>query len=413
VTINWSDSTDADDDSITYYIHFLNSSPPTYNDSTTNLYKAFTDLTDNETYYWYIIANDGTENSTSETRQFTINTSLPSLNFEDPTPTDGERLTDNYIYVNVTATHGTSGIDNCTLIWNSTHNYSMTRVGTGLSVSCFKNMTTSDGINYTYSVIANTTDGVEGTTGNRTNLENTKPQLNISYPGNNSNITETSTYLNWSSSDAEGDNITHYVYGNSTRNSTLLSLYNGTDLNYSWQIDDGTYYWYVVANDSYETNTSSEYKFNVDVFSIPSPSSGGGGGGGSSVTYEQKSLGTLAAGSTKVVAFTKSATLAMTEITVTVKNKVTNVKIKVDVGSLPSGASVPSSAQGSVYKYIEITKTGMADDDIEKAVIKFKVSKEWLTNKNYGIDAVSLHRYYNKKWEKLETTRTGFSAEYY
>jgi len=509
VTINWSASTDADSDPRTYYVYFSNDTTPSYNCSTTNISKTFTDLTDNETYYWYIIAGDGTENSTdSETRQFTINTTIPTVTFVSPTPLDGVRQINNYIYVNVTATHGTSNIDNCTLIWNLTHNYSMTKIGIGISVSCWINMTTTDGINYTYSVTANTTDGVEGTTGNRTNLENTKPQLNISYPGNNSNITETSTYLNWSSSDSDSDSITHYVYGNSTRNSTLLSLYNGTGLNYSWQVDDGTYYWYVIANDSYETNTSSEYKFNVNIspalsgLSLSSasgysdtsitiyancsdtgsnvssinvsiydpnavwtnytmtldegtkynktytpsivgtynfsfycsdyygniannettglqftsstrPSSPSGGGGGTpTVTYEQKSIGTLAAGSSKKIAFLESDTHGITEIEVKVKNRVTNAKIKVDTGSLPSGASLPST-KGSVYKYIEITKVDITDNDIENAVIKFKVKKSWLTDKGYGIDAVSLHRYYNKKWEILETKRVGFGTDYY
>jgi len=142
-------------------------------------------------------------------------------------------------------------------------------------------------------------------------------------------------------------------------------------------------------------------------------SSGGGGGGGTpTVTYEQKSFGTLAAGSSKAVAFTKSATLAVTEIKVTVKNKVTNAKIKVDAGSLPSGASKPST-KGSVYKYIEITKTGMTDDDVSKGVIKFKVKKSWLTEKGYGKDNVALHRYYNNKWTKLTTTRDSQDTTYY
>jgi len=112
-----------------------------------------------------------------------------------------------------------------------------------------------------------------------------------------------------------------------------------------------------------------------------------GGGGGSStptVTYEEKTVGTLAAGSSKAVAFTKSETLGVTEITVTVKNAVTNAKIKVDTGSLPSGASVPSSAGGGVYKYLTMTKTAMTDDDISKAIIKFKIKKSWLTDKGYG-----------------------------
>jgi len=55
----------------------------------------------------------------------------------------------------------------------------------------------------------------------------------------------------------------------------------------------------------------------------------------------------------------------------------------------------------------------MADDDVSKGVIKFKVKKSWLTEKGYGRDAVSLHRYHDKKWDKLETTRTGFGAEHY
>jgi len=151
---------------------------------------------------------------------------------------------------------------------------------------------------------------------------------------------------------------------------------------------------------------------NSTTFTTSSSGGSSGGGGGSSVSYEQKSLGTLAAGSIKKITFLKSDTHGITEIEVKVKNKVTNAKIRADTGSLPSGASLPST-KGSVYKYIEITKVDLTDNDIENAVINFKVSKEWLTNKNYGIDAVSLHRYYNKKWEKLETTRTGFSTEYY
>jgi len=141
------------------------------------------------------------------------------------------------------------------------------------------------------------------------------------------------------------------------------------------------------------------------------PSSGGGGT--PSVTYDEQSVGTLAAGSTKAVAFTKSATFAVTEITVTVKNAVTNAKIKVDTGSLPSGSSVPSSAKGSVYKYITITKTAMTDSDVTKGIIKFKVKRSWLTEKGYGKDTVALHRYYTNKWSKLTTTRDSQDTTYY
>ncbi|PIN79262.1 hypothetical protein COV14_00570, partial [Candidatus Woesearchaeota archaeon CG10_big_fil_rev_8_21_14_0_10_33_12] len=152
---------------------------------------------------------------------------------------------------------------------------------------------------------------------------------------------------------------------------------------------------------------------NSTTFTTSAASTGGGGGGTPSVTYDEQTFGTLAAGSTKTVTFSKSATLAVTEITVTVKNKVTNAKIKVDVGSLPSGASAPSSANGSVYKYITITKTDMTDNDVSKGIIKFKVKMSWLTEKGYGKDTVALHRYYNNKWTKLTTTRDSQDTTYY
>jgi len=150
-----------------------------------------------------------------------------------------------------------------------------------------------------------------------------------------------------------------------------------------------------------------------DISVTVTTSTGGGGSSTPTVTYEEKTVGTLAAGSTKAVAFTKSATLAVTEITVTVKNAVTNAKIKVDTGSLPSGASVPSSAGGGVYKYLTMTKTAMTDDDISKAIIKFKIKKSWLTDKGYGKDTIALHRYYNNKWTKLTTTRDSQDTTYY
>ncbi|PIN79264.1 hypothetical protein COV14_00580, partial [Candidatus Woesearchaeota archaeon CG10_big_fil_rev_8_21_14_0_10_33_12] len=68
---------------------------------------------------------------------------------------------------------------------------------------------------------------------------------------------------------------------------------------------------------------------------------------------------------------------------------------------------------GSVYKYIEITKTGMTDNDITKGIIKFKVKKEWLTEKGYGKDTVTLHRYYTNQWSKLTTTRDSEETAYY
>ncbi len=209
---------------------------------------------------------------------------------------------------------------------------------------------------------------------------------------------------------------------NKSANITLYSI-TYTDPKPQYSSDGSTYTDCTATTDpacSELSFSGNVFKFNTTHFTYfrateayTAPSGGGGGGGTPSVTYDEQSVGTLAAGSTKAVTFTKSVTLAVTEITVTVKNKVTNAKIKVDVGSLPSGSSVPSSAKGSVYKYIIITKTAMTDSDVSKGVIKFKVKKSWLTDKGYGKDTIVLHRYYNNKWAKLTTTRDSQDITYY
>jgi len=189
-------------------------------------------------------------------------------------------------------------------------------------------------------------------------------------------------------------------------NATNLNVLTGA-YSLSVSLDVGSNLITVIAYDQ-AGNSVTNVSLTVTRSSTPS----GGGGGGSSVSYEQKSLGTLAAGSSKKITFLESDTHGITEIEIKVKNRVTNAKIRIDTGSLPSGAPKPST-KGSVYKYIEITKVDITDDDIEKAVIQFKVKKSWLTEKGYGIDAVILHRYYNKKWDILETKRVGFGTDYY
>jgi len=229
VDINWSVSTDVDLDSLTYYIYFSDSSPPDYNGSTANLYKSFTGLTDTSTYYWYVIAGDLTGNSSnSEQREFKIDTTAPTVTFVPPTPDHDVRQTDNYIYVNVTVTHGSSNIDTCILLWNSTNNYTMSEVGSGTSISCFKNMTTYDGVSYTYEIKANTTGGVLGSSGTRTNLENTKPT--ITNPSINNSSPYTNDILNCDTgtlSDDDGDSVNESLwrwYADDILNATTQTL---------------------------------------------------------------------------------------------------------------------------------------------------------------------------------------------
>jgi PGF-pre-PGF domain-containing protein len=166
-----------------------------------------------------------------------------------------------------------------------------------------------------------------------------------------------------------------------------------------------TYTYYIRCQDTAGNamSSSNSTRFTTD-------SSGGGGGSSLNLNYEEKILGTITAGSTKSIDFFESYLYAITGFEVKAKERITNAKIKVEIGSLPSGASRP---KGGIYKYLEITPSNIDDDEIDNVIIKFKVKKSWIQSKNYGSNAVKLHRYNDGKWTELDTERTGFGSDYY
>jgi len=399
---NWSDSV-----GLSHYIFSWNNSGTMGNDSAllltswSNIIREV-NATNRSIINWIIYANDTVGNWNNTGIQiFRISNSAPTkpnltnpvnnsytnttitMNWTESTDADSDTVS-YYVLVNGTKICDTTDL-NCS--YNPSEGYYEWHV---TPYDETENGTTSSSRFYTYDItkpiITNITYGSVTSSGATLTMA-TNENANCAYTNTNSSV--------------EYASMTAFsTTGGTSHSKSLTGLSASTN-----------YIYYVRCNDTAGNimNFSNSTTFET---LAASTSSGGGGGGTPTVTYEEKSIGTLAAGSTKAIAFTKSSTLAVTEITVTVKNKVTNAKIKVDTGSLPSGASKPST-KGTVYKYIDITKTGMTDDDIEKAVINFKVKKSWLTDKGYGIDAVSLHRYNNKKWEKLETSRVGFGAEYY
>lgn len=145
-----------------------------------------------------------------------------------------------------------------------------------------------------------------------------------------------------------------------------------------------------------------------------------GGGGGSTVTTVAsvevtKTVTTASPAAPAVVAIesAKAADLKVDEVTVSVKEAVSNVQVTVKESSLPSGANVAISAgTGSTYKYLEIT-TNVASTKIEKAKIKFKVEKTWTTSNSIDPNSIAMNRYASSKWDKLPTTKASEDAKYY
>jgi PGF-pre-PGF domain-containing protein len=234
------------------------------------------------------------------------------------------------------------------------------------------------------------------------------------------------------------------------------SVYNHQSSNISYTPSKGYHNWYVYCNDSYSnTANSSLYYFglkkpdtssceeNIEclgdycVHCICRNSSTycgddycdsgekcnfciqdcghctGGGGGGTTKPHPVKShiWHKITPGSAEIMHI-NDPDLRVKQIQITVNNPVNNVKITVTkLDRKP--ASVTHEASGKVYKYIEIKKSNLDNEDIKKGKIEFSVTKTWVSGNNIEKDRVYLKRFKTDKWEKLVTRLTDQDDEYY
>ena len=181
-----------------------------------------------------------------------------TVNYTQPTPVDNDREILNSVTINVTVLSVGSNVDTCLLEWQG-GNESMTKVGTGTSVTCYKTKTTVDGTNYTYNVYANNTVGSFDTENERSFLENIKPSItlvNIT-PNSPTRIDDLNCSVSgWSDVDGDGECYYFTWYKNDVLNlnvyqtGTSYILASGnTSLDDVWNCS-------VTPYDGYENGTS-------------------------------------------------------------------------------------------------------------------------------------------------------------
>jgi len=143
VTLKWQNSTDPENQSLTYYIFLGNESNQPLNSSTLLDQYTISNLADNITYYWYVIANDGVNNATkSETWIFnTIFDHAPGITFYQPSDTvtvqenksiifnatvydlDNDTISYNWTVDNILNSSGTTTTNNETVSFNYTPSF--------------------------------------------------------------------------------------------------------------------------------------------------------------------------------------------------------------------------------------------------------------------------------------------------
>ncbi len=76
----------------------------------------------------------------------------------------------------------------------------------------------------------------------------------------------------------------------------------------------------------------------------------------------------------------------------------------------------PDAPEDEVYNYLNIwvgnSGYGSDTDNLENAVINFRVEKSWMQDKSINKSSIILNRYSDKKWNELPTTLSGEDSKY-
>lgn len=239
-------------------------------------------LGDNVTYFWLVIADDGTENGTSSTFQFDLSLAFPGVTLDFPT--DGLFLNNNNLTFNSTASDS-DGIRNFTLYHNITGFFSsnesnLSTVTSGTTYNWTPINLIPDGT-YFYNALANdgTSDSFAASNFTFT-VDTLAPKLTLAEP-TGIKSSRTGIPIEWTTADANANTCwfnrtfsTGGLVGNVFNEVTCQA--NSTTTSVAF---DGEYNFYFFSNDSAGNLNESNTTFSVDITSGATPSGGGGGGG--------------------------------------------------------------------------------------------------------------------------------------
>ncbi|MEM2873973.1 MAG: PGF-pre-PGF domain-containing protein [Candidatus Nanoarchaeia archaeon] len=359
----------------------------------------------------YAYANDTFGNLNSTFVTFTTDTTAPTVTFVNPTPGNNTNITIDYTTINITAVDTITAIHTCILDWNGT-NYTMTKVGTGLSVVCTRNITGLTEGNYTYQAYANDSLGNTGASGAR-NLQviappdTTPPTISLISPINGTIDTDGELLFEYNVTDSASAVANCSLILNGTINETDTSIIEGITQSFAKVLANGYYNWSINCTDNSSNanvGSSDTWVFTVNITAAPpTPPTKGPRGGG--VTPEPTAGPSfifslpIEPGTTELYIPNK---ISIINITVTTKT-VLPENVKVRIYELTDGPSSAPPLSNIVYKYWQIITENMPQNiSIDKIEIKFKVSKRWVEEKNIDINTLRLNRYTNI-WNELPT----------
>jgi len=236
-------------------------------------------------------------------------------------------------------------------------------------------------------------------------------------------VSKTSTTATITISEVNESVNANISYGKSPDNTSLSTSVLETDFNTTQVVSitgltASTTYYYNVSVCDFNNNckVNGTFSFSTDAAAAAAAaaattsSSGGGGVAAPPTTTAastSRSWDSLATGSTGTFKVS-SDNIAFTNIAIAVANTVSSPTVAVSSLTSNPQSSAPSS---SVYQYLKITATNIADVDISKATVSFKVAKSWFASNSVAEDNIALYRYHDGQWTTLTTTKTGSDAD--
>ncbi|MCK5063612.1 MAG: PGF-pre-PGF domain-containing protein, partial [Candidatus Aenigmarchaeota archaeon] len=382
---------DIDSESVRYY-RWYDTDVEISGQVSSTLSLSVSGLDKSDTVKCSVLVNDGIENSTwvNSSNTATIQNSAPAAPILS-LPTNGSSTTDNtttLIWGLITDVDGDAVTYAVEISDNSSFPY-INQSNHTLSASNFTTAELQEGV-YWWHVWAVTSDLNSSMSENGTfTVDLTKP-TGISINAPSSVYVGDSISATCSASDNLDSSVSCGCNSPSTSSSgTVTVTCTATD-------DAGNY---IQSSASVEVNSR--------------PSSGGGGSSIVAPTFSQSQIWYLITpGVAKIMKITNED-IGFTEILIEVNNPANNVKITVTkLESKP--VSVIHSVSGNVYRYLEVAKQNIENENINRAEIKFKVEKSWLDNNNLDKNTVALERYDNG-WQKLKTNMVSedFQFVYY
>ncbi|MFH0870669.1 MAG: PGF-pre-PGF domain-containing protein [archaeon] len=358
----------------------------------------------NGTKTWYWNCTDNANNPTTSTeRSFTVDTVYPALTVSSPTATT---YNGSYAGLNYTASDGSAitckysldGAANVTLA--SCINTSLHLANGSHTLAVFV-IDAAGLMNYssvTFNISDTVAPGISGALPSGSQLSSTTAvTLSVT--------TDENATCRYSTSDLAYVNMTGNFTDNITSHTATYSVSAGN-----------SYAIYARCSDMSGNANNASTAISFSVAAATSSSSGGGGGGGSSSASNNtnpqstKSWNTIAANTMQIMNISNTR-LGLADIKFSL-NKAANV-VKLTTELLPVKPLEANTPEGSVYKYLKITKAGFVDDDVVMPIkISFRVEKSWFTANGISSADVVLKRYSSNRWMDLTTTKVSEDSSY-